>query len=273
MKNIAIIGTNYNYQYYVCDCIQSVLDQDYPMEHLTMCMVDDGSDDQSHAFIVNKFGLHETETIQLDEPWYKGPVEIRKNGNLILLRCENSGPSVARNLGIYFMAEWADIYGIIDGDDQYTPTKVSRCVAKLEEDPAIGVVWTDYLIHRTIEDGQDYTKYEYKYAYDAKLLQRMCIVHSAGFIKKEYLLQIVNPQNGEIYDSNLHAPGSQTFAGCTEDYDLWLRLSKVCMMYHIAEPLSIVAEHGDNASLKMTNEIFQQHAAYMGAKLSEQNNN
>ena len=79
-------------------------------------------------------------------------------------------------------------------------------------------------------------------------------------IKKEYLEQIILPLTGEFFDSRLHGPGSESFIGCTEDYDLWLRLSKVCIITHVAEPLSIVRETGQNQSLKMTPETFQQNA-------------
>ena len=78
--------------------------------------------------------------------------------------------------------------------------------------------------------------------------------------KKKYLSKIAL-HNKEIYDSSLHGPGSENFIGCTEDYDLWLRLSNICMISHIAEPLSYVRETGMNQSMKMTPEIFQQNAA------------
>ena len=44
-----------------------------------------------------------------------------------------------------------------------------------------------------------------------------------------------------------------------EDYDLWIRLSDICMMTHIPEPLSFVRETGNNQSMKMTAEIFEQN--------------
>jgi hypothetical protein len=66
-------------------------------------------------------------------------------------------------------------------------------------------------------------------------------------------------QNGEIYDSKLHGPLSKGFIGCTEDYDLWLRLGRHCMIYHIPEQLSVVRETGKNQSLKMNGSIFKQN--------------
>ena len=105
-----------------------------------------------------------------------------------------------------------------------------------------------------------YTKYEIKNSYSRELLSQKCIVHSGSLIKKEYLEQIILPLTGEFFDSRLHGPGSESFIGCTEDYDLWIRLSKVCMITHVAAPLSVVRETGQNQSLKMTPEMFQHKA-------------
>jgi glycosyltransferase involved in cell wall biosynthesis len=178
--------------------------------------------------------------------------------NLWCYHIENSGASTARNVAIWEAWEWADVFAILDADDLYHPSKVSKQVQKLIEHDEVGVTYSDYIIHKTY-GYNDYQKYEYKYPYSKFELERQCIVHSAGLIKKRCLSKILL-DNKEIYDSNLHGPGSQGFIGCIEDYDLWLRLSNVCMISHIAEPLSYVRETGLNQSMKMTPEIFQQNA-------------
>jgi hypothetical protein len=88
------------------------------------------------------------------------------------------------------------------------------------------------------------------------------MVHSNALIKKEYL-EMVRLPNGEFYDSKLHGPASQGFIGCTEDYDLWLRLSNVCVITHVPECLAIANIHGNNQSSKMTPEIFNENAKIM----------
>ena len=85
------------------------------------------------------------------------------------------------------------------------------------------------------------------------------MVHSNALIKRSVLAAVQLP-NGEYFDSRLHGPGSQGFIGCTEDYDLWIRLSKICMMTHVPESLAIAVESGQNQSMKMTPEIFMQNA-------------
>ena len=110
-----------------------------------------------------------------------------------------------------------------------------------------------------------FVKYEAKSPYCRRELSQSCMVHSNALIKKEYLEKVILP-NGEIFDSRLHGPASQGFIGCTEDYDLWLRLSYHCIMCHVPESLSIVNESGQNQSMKMTPEIFQQQAQILGSR-------
>ena len=91
------------------------------------------------------------------------------------------------------------------------------------------------------------------------------IVHSNSLIKKHFLEAIRLP-NGEIFDSQLHGPASKGFIGCTEDYDLWIRLSKVCLICHVPESLSIVNESGQNQSMRMTSDIFNQNAQILRSR-------
>ena len=156
--------------------------------------------------------------------------------------------------------EWADVFGILDSDDEYYPNKVEKLVEKLVEHPEVGVAYADYKIVTP-----NYNKLELKESYSASILLQRCIVHSNSLIKKQYIEQVMLP-NREIFDSRLHGPASEGFIGCTEDYDLWIRLSKVCIMTHVPECLAVANEHGNNQSLKMTNEIFNQHAQILGSR-------
>ena len=150
--------------------------------------------------------------------------------------------------------------GVLDSDDEYYPEKVEKLIAKLVEYPEVGVAYADYDIETPV-----YSKEELKPSYDRQVLLQRCIVHSNSLIKKQYL-EMVRLPNGEFFDSRLHGPASQEFIGCTEDYDLWIRLSKVCIMTHVPECLAKANEHGNNQSLKMTGEIFQKHAQILGSR-------
>ena len=261
LPNVAIIISNYNYGDFVLDAVDSAISQDYEGE-LRVYVVDDGSSDGSYRRLFNYAGEDVssiTDSHQVNEPYYSGEMKLFQCNDLNLwcYHINNSGASTARNVAIWEAWEWADVFGILDADDTYAINKASTHVAKLIEHEDIGVAYSDYIIHKTY-NGNNYNKYEYKYPYSKKQLMSNCIVHSAGFIKKHFL-ESVMLDNKEFYDSKLHGPASRGFIGCTEDYDLWIRLSDICMMTHIPEPLSFVRETGNNQSMKMTAEIFEQN--------------
>ena len=245
---VAIIIANYNYGDYVINAIKSIENQTYDGP-IKIFLVDDGSSDDSWEKL-SEYKKEKGEHASL----------ISEEDKYNFMRIENSGASVARNVAIEAALEWADIFGILDCDDEYYPKKVEKLVAKLVEYPEVGVAYADYDIETPV-----YSKQELKPSYDRQVLLQRCIVHSNSLIKKEHLEDVRLP-NGEFFDSRLHGPASQGFIGCTEDYDLWIRLSKICMITHVPECLARANEHGNNQSLKMTGEIFQKHAQILGSR-------
>tara|TARA_A100001201_G_scaffold62351_2_gene59233 strand:- start:770 stop:1504 length:735 start_codon:yes stop_codon:yes gene_type:complete len=236
LPKVAIICANYNYGRYIIEGMKSALNQTYGGP-LQLYVVDDGSSDDS---------------------WLKISQFAKDKDNVYVKRIENSGASVARNTAMEMCWEWADIIGVLDADDEYKPTKVEKFVNKLLKYPEIGAVYADYDIHKSY-GHKSYVKEEFKHSYSRSVLLDRCIVHSNSLIKKQYLEAIRLP-NGEIFDSRLHGPASKGFIGCTEDYDLWIRLSKICIISHIPESLSVVNESGQNQSMKMTADVFNQNA-------------
>jgi glycosyltransferase involved in cell wall biosynthesis len=241
LPNIAIICANYNYGHFVIDGIKSIDKQTYKGP-IKIFVVDDGSSDDSWEKLLN----------------YKESQENPEK--YCFMKIKNSGASVARNVAIAAAWDWADIFGILDADDSYFPEKVEKLVSKLVEHEEIGVAYADYE-----NVSPSFTKREFKVSYDKATLMQRCIVHSNSLIKKEYLEQVKLP-NGEFFDSRLHGPASEGFIGCTEDYDLWLRLSNVCVMTHVPECLGVANQHENNQSKKMTPEIFHRQAEILGSR-------
>lgn len=242
LPKVAIICANYNYGRFIVGGMESIMNQTYQGE-LRLYIVDDGSSDDS---------------------WEKISEYAKDKDNVFIKNIENSGASVARNTAIEMCWDWADVIGVLDADDEYKPTKVEKFVNKLIEYPEVGAVYGDYDIYKSY-GHKSYTKEEFKPSYARDELLKRCIVHSNSLIKKNYLQSIRLP-NGEFFDSRLHGPASKGFIGCTEDYDLWIRLSKVCLICHVPESLSIVNESGQNQSMKMTADVFNQNAQILRSR-------
>jgi glycosyltransferase involved in cell wall biosynthesis len=190
--------------------------------------------------------------------------EMIDDKHLIAIKQKNSGASAARNIAIDYAWNTTDIYGILDADDEYYPSKVRLCVDKmLDNIENIGVVYTDYDIEYT---GANFTKTEFKEPYNGLRLKQSCIVHSGSLINKRALAQI--KENGEYYDTNLHGPGSQGFIGCSEDYDLWLRIAEKFMIVHLPTPLALARETGRNQTANVTEESEQRTRQIIANKIT-----
>lgn len=265
--NVSIILTNYNYGEFVLNAINSIQNQTYNGE-IRIYLVDDGSTDDSWSKICAITEPYTTKNLNISS--YKGPIERRINYNLkrhlYAIKINNSGASVARNVAIWESWNWTDIYGILDADDEYKPQKVEKLVNALMSYEDIGVAYADYDIYKNYGYCR-YIKEEFKTSYSMEELRKRCIVHSGSLIKKKFLENIIL-QNNEIFDSRLHGPASKEFIGCTEDYDLWLRLSKFCIFSHVPESLSIVNETGKNQSMKMNNRIFNENSKILQSRIN-----
>jgi len=251
---ITTIIANYNYGDYVIEAIHSALNQ--TVKDHKVVVVDDGSGDDSLDKILHNFEFG----FMCGSDIKKHLVNIYVSDNLDLISSKNNGASTARNLGMWHSWKDTEFFCILDADDSILPEKYEKFL-KIMEDSSVGVVYGDYEIRRP-----GYSKYEYKQPYSIQALDSQCIVHSGSMIRKSYLGQVLL-STGEIYDKNLHGPASKGFYGCTEDYDLWLRLSRVSFMVHVPEALSIVKEHGLNQSSKMTQQIFNQNIQTIKARV------
>lgn len=110
---VSVVIDNYNYGRFLGQCLQSVLDQDYPKDRLEIIVVDDGSTDDSRE------------------------VAARFKPRVTLIAQENKGQAGAFNTG--FAAAQGDIVCMMDSDDYWEPDKVSSVAAAFEGSDA-GIV-------------------------------------------------------------------------------------------------------------------------------------
>mgnify|MGYP003654325275 FL=1 len=113
------------------------------------------------------------------------------------------------------------------------------------------MVYADYAILNTITGA---TYYEAKLPYNKEVLEKECIVHSGALITKDAFESV--KENEYYYDPSLHGPASQGFIGCSEDYDLWIRMSEKFMIVHVPEELAMAREGDQNQTRNVTQEIF-----------------
>jgi len=253
---VTVMIPNHNDEQYIQKAIDSALNQDY-LGPLRVCVVDDGSSDGSWDLINSLFeNIDSVERVQ-DLSTIKG---VRKNRSFIAIkRPQAGGPSEARNTGIDFTLNDTDIYAMLDSDDEFYTKKVNTCVDIFVKDSgSVGVVYGDYDTYNT---NTGIMIREFKEPFNRRRLVNECIIHSGSVVSKEAL--VATKEDTGYYDKNMRT---------CEDYDLWMRISELFMIVHVAEALTMVRVTGANSSFIIDSETWQKNWKRVMEKFHQRNN-
>lgn len=131
---VSVICIFFNEERFLAEAVDSVLTQDF--EDFELLLVDDGSSDGSTA-IANSYVARDPDRIRY----------LTHPGG------ENRGMSATRNLGLRHAR--GEFVAMIDGDDCWTPDKLSQQVAILDANADAGMVCGAYIDWRSWSGGQD----------------------------------------------------------------------------------------------------------------------
>ena len=253
---VTVMIPNHNDEQYIQKAIDSALNQDYSGP-LRVCVVDDGSSDDSWKLIESLFeNIDSIERIK-DFSVISG---IRKHREIVAIkRPDAGGPSAARNTGIDFTLDDTDIYAMLDSDDEFYKKKVRRCVDIFMKDSgSVGVVYGDYDTYNT---STGIKIREFKEPFSRRRLVNECIIHSGSVVSKEALVE--TKEDTGYYDENMRT---------CEDYDLWMRISEAFMIVHIPEAMTLVRVTGSNSSFIIDSETWQKNWQRVMEKFYRRNN-
>jgi glycosyltransferase involved in cell wall biosynthesis len=122
---ISIITPNFNYESFIGDTIESIINQNYiDYEHI---IVDDGSTDNSLQIIKKYQSLY--------------------HSKIILISQKNQGQSIALNRALKEIK--GDIISWINSDDSYCPGVFANIVRYLNDNPTVDIVFGDINIINT----------------------------------------------------------------------------------------------------------------------------
>lgn len=235
MDKINVIIAHKNYNEYLLDAIKSCEAQTIKVNYT---VIDDNSNIKPDldGFTLVSDNIHKI---------------YEKDGNKIILLSKDSGPSIARNVGISESWDY-DYFMVLDADDYMMPDKCEKLLNEMKTDDRIGVCYGDYYI---LDVDTGLKKMEFKIPFKQNYLDQMCIVHSGSLISKEALKSIVN--NSGFYDPNIRV---------CEDYDLWLRISDFMIIKHIPEFLTVVRNHKQNSTFSNTQDYWNKCLNYIRQK-------
>lgn len=118
LPRVSVLTPIYNQEKYIKECVESVLSQDY--ENLEVIVVDDGSTDATPE-ILKRFGP-----------------------SIRYIRQENRGTAAALNVAL--RAARGSLVAWLSADDVYLPGKIHEQVQKIQNEPDLALVYTDWIM-------------------------------------------------------------------------------------------------------------------------------
>jgi glycosyltransferase involved in cell wall biosynthesis len=202
----------------VGDAIRSVLRQGYP--NLEIIAVNDGSTDATLA-VLRSFG-----------------------GDVLVLDQPNGGAAAARNTGLRHAK--GGLIAFLDGDDIWFPGKLDAQVRYLEEHAQVGLVFTDWVIWEETADGGRTESAPG----GSRPPDEIIDPDQSGWLYHQLLLEcILNTSTVLIRSSVVRQIGDfDESLRNGQDYDYWLRVSRLTEIHKLAAPFAVSRHHGGNST-------------------------
>jgi glycosyltransferase involved in cell wall biosynthesis len=201
MAIVSIVLPAYNAAGFITKTLETV--QSQTSQDWELIVVDDGSTDATSAMVTSFIRQH--------------------GGRGRCITQENRGIAGARNAGIH--AATGQYVAFLDHDDVWYPQKLKRVLAVFGRHPDVGVVCHDEYVAQ--QGCVVSTNRSGPYPHDlhkSLLLNGNCLSPSATVVRRSLLLET----GGFNESAELHT---------VEDYDLWIRLSRVTKCYRLNEVL------------------------------------
>ena len=211
MDRVSVVIPTYNRQEFLADAINSVLSQ--TIKPFEIIVIDDGSTDASED-VLKKYG-----------------------DQIKLIRQENSGVSVARNVGI--KAAHGSLIAFLDSDDMWLPGKLERELEFFERDLNLALVHSDvFLVSDNVRTRPRAGRERFSGSCYAEFFSE-----SPAFpILSTVIVRASALRRVGYFDERLRT---------SEDIDLWLRVSRAHLFAFITEPLVLRRIHGQNLTSDM----------------------
>jgi len=212
---VSVVIPAYNAASFIERTLDSVLAQTF--EDYEIVVVDDGSTDGTRTVVDRYIADRKLRGMCLTQP--------------------NKRIAAARNAGM--RAARAPIIALLDHDDIWLPEKLAKTMKAFAEHPEAGLVGHHIVMVRAGRQMRIFRKGPAgERMYERLLLEGNAVSPSAASFKKDLALSIGGFREEERFNT-------------VEDYDFWLRLSKVCLFYFIDEVLSQYTVVDGGASRKI----------------------
>lgn len=224
--DISIIIPNFNCASFLPGCFASIRQQN--LSHYEVLVVDDGSTDGSMAYLRSEASV-----------W----PELR------IFEQHRQGPGAARNLAAQHAK--AALLAFLDADDWWAPAKLVKQIRFHQQNPEVGLSFTDYqhIEEQTQQAMVGCFEYwpEFSHYLQARPRQGCFekLPHAEAMLLAE---NVVGTSSVVVRRSAFMAvAGFDTSLPSASDWDLWLKISKIadvgfsrdCLMYYLQRSGSV----------------------------------
>lgn len=228
MSKVSVVMPAYNAEQYICEAIESILNQTY--KDFEFIIINDGSTDRTKEIIKS----------------YNDP-------RIVYLENEkNSGIVVTLNKGLDFAT--GEYIARMDADDVASPKRFEKQVAYMGKNKGIGVLGTGIIIF-----GEGMAEKSYSFSSNARqakadLFFNSSLAHPTVMIRRsvltEYKLAYEEEYNG------------------LEDFVLWWRIAQVAEVNSLKEPLLYYRKHISQITKTRSEEFYQKYNKFIKERLS-----
>lgn len=200
MEKVSVIIPTYNREKVIERSVRSVLNQTY--KNIEVIIVDDGSKDNTEKII-----------------------KSINDERIIYYKQKNGGASKARNTGVKLAT--SDYIAFHDSDDSWREDKLEKQMKYMMENPQVGMVYCDYLMHRV--DGMTYAvpgDINFIGELEGDMFLTLLVNNTIGTPTMLLKKSLFEEFGG--FDDSLH---------CLEDWDFALRFSEYYYIGYINEVL------------------------------------
>jgi glycosyltransferase involved in cell wall biosynthesis len=222
-SSISVIIPAYNAAEFIGDSLSSVKAQ--AIQDLQIIVVDDGSTDGT------------ADRVAAEHP------------DVELIRKANGGAATARNRGI--AAAHGDYLAFLDADDIWLPGKLAAQWRHLQAHPDIHLVCTGFERWQQTASGR-YPPLEPLIAEAAAIPDTELDTERSGWIYHQLLLDChVWTSTVMLRRAILERTGTfDESLRLGQDYDFWLRASRVTPIHTLRRPMALYRQHPDSATVR-----------------------
>ncbi len=220
MPLVSVIIPAYNCARYIRETIESILSQEGAYD-IEVIVINDGSIDDT-GDIARAFG---------------SPVRVIDQAN--------AGVCAARNHGI--REAKGDFIALVDHDDYWLPNKLANQLAAFEAYPHVDVVFSEFF--RWLPHDKD-GSFESPSAFEAMAKPQGIDSEFSGWIYHQMLLDSWVLTSTALARSSVivASGGFDESLPFSEDWDLWLRLSRVSQFLKLREVTTLYRQHPSQGS-------------------------